>query len=452
MQSASATSYLREVEIGHKENLNRGEHECEEGLGGNENRNPERENASLFPPKRPSLRERLQAEDTHLLGNTADLTTLFVSEVSGVCITPDSLHEAVRGTGDVNGLYHLAISIQHVLDQRYPTPGYRQPTEDSSGKPVKEPVPDRRLVQDTMERLLVEIGSALYDRVGGPILLPIDPRRHNNVGGLVRSAKRMVAMLTAKGIDKKQVIVSIVATEDGVKAIQVLAAARINTNLILVSGLRHAMICVEAGPAAISIAVRPLLQAREKRQKQTFPNLLTHPGITDILAIIEYFKRHKIATRILGTDFEELAELAILSGFDAVFLSAVQLEDVRWRSDPQFPTMALRKLHEMAVFRALNGEYPCKVLANIQPGTGGFLRTLSPATREEIFDTLYPEMYRMQDVMNAVEAIVYKALGRQVALRTLSMDALCDLWERKARREEPLGNREKINHDSEECL
>ncbi|KAJ7052711.1 hypothetical protein C8F01DRAFT_564247 [Mycena amicta] len=283
---------------------------------------------------------------------------------------------------------------------------------------------------------------ALHDRARCPIMVFIDPRRHDNAGGIVRSAKRLVSMFTARGVEKRDVVVTIPATEAGVRAVQHLSAGNIKTNLLLVSGLMHAAVCVEAGPSAISISVQPLLEAREKRFKNTFPDLAAHPGIEDILTIFKDFKKNNPATRIIGDDFRELAELGALPGFDAVALTAKQLKDVRWRSiSPTSSASLMHQLHTVASLRADQAQFPTTILADIQPGTGGFLRQLSAPARNQIFETLYPALYRMHDTMRALEVVLREELKRQLAVRMWRLAPLFELRakiqvpQRKARRE-----------------
>ncbi|KAJ7056860.1 hypothetical protein C8F01DRAFT_1308282 [Mycena amicta] len=157
-----------------------------------------------------------------------------------------------------------------------------------------------------------------------------------------------------------------------------------------------------------------------------------------------YFKKNNLATRIIGEDFRELAELGALPGFDTVALTAKQLRDVRWRSiSPTSSASSMHQVHTVASLRADQAQFPTTILADIQPGTGGFLRQLSAPAQNQIFEMLYPALYRMHDTMRALEMVLIQReeLKRQLALRMWRLAPLFELRakiqvpQRKARRE-----------------
>ncbi|KAF7319592.1 BZIP domain-containing protein [Mycena chlorophos] len=374
------------------------------------------------PSTGPPLRRQLQNERTHVLGDTLDLCTLLVQEVSGTIITPENLFDALsmrkmaegtgKGLGDVDAHYHLSVAIQAVLETRFPN--YVPDTDK----------PDSRMVQDTLERLVVEVAAAVHERTTAPVMLFVDPKRHRDTMGIVRSAKRMISLMVGpKAVPKHHIILSVVATEDGVKAAQKLEADGLYTNLLLVSSLRHACVCIEARAAIISISVASLLEAHEQRLARTFPDLLTHPGIQEILAINHYFKRHNLRARFFGMDFRRLPEVAALPGLQAVALTSNQLQNVGTTKVPQRPGSleASRKVHETAAARAANTEFPPTIL---EKNPDGFMRGLSKAARAEIRETMGPELARMQEFARRVEDVIREELARVLAVRKAPVEEL----------------------------
>lgn len=61
---------------------------------------------------------------------------------------------------------------------------------------------------------LFELGNVILDRVAGPHLTFVDPRRHNNKLGIMRNAQRLVSLFEEKGIHRSQVAVSVSGTKN----------------------------------------------------------------------------------------------------------------------------------------------------------------------------------------------------------------------------------------------
>jgi hypothetical protein len=59
---------------------------------------------------------------------------------------------------------------------------------------------------------LFGLGNAMLDRVEGPHLTFVDPRRHNNRPGMIHNARRLVSLFEGKGIDRSQIVVSVSRT------------------------------------------------------------------------------------------------------------------------------------------------------------------------------------------------------------------------------------------------
>lgn len=114
------------------------------------------------------------------------------------------------------------------------------------------------------------------------------------------------------------------ATEAGIYATQQLQKDGININLCYVTGLIHAVACVEAKATAISVAVGPvstprtivnaslnpgtkLLEMYERKRKTVYPNPSKHPGIETIQSILAYFKLNGIRTKVIGTRFRTVS-------------------------------------------------------------------------------------------------------------------------------------------------
>ncbi|KAJ7178125.1 hypothetical protein C8R46DRAFT_1029642 [Mycena filopes] len=387
-----------------------------------------------------SLRRALAAGNTAVLGDTLDFPTVSVEGLDGTAMTPATIlaaleeqtvlkHGGQRGDNeDVH--YHLWVAAHRAI-------------EESSGSSGPTSRDLEALVQTAMELLVVELGMAICERNGHgsgaqakPHIAFVDPRRNDDAAAMIP------------------------ATEDGVSAAKALEAEGVHTNLILVATLMHAIICAQAGVAAISIAVGPLLQFHERKRRKTEDSEAhPHPGMEMIQATLEYFKLHQIRTRLVGSDFRQLAEVGALPGFDAVCLSKAQvLEAARYRAAPYngagggSETRSATGLVDLgrppqhqASMRARQAQHLSRLLEQLEaaagrssvqsPGPSGnvnrnptrqhtpdrFMRVLSGGARRAIASHLYPALGRMELQMAGIERAVREEVAWQLACKTMSL-------------------------------
>ncbi|KAF7343348.1 hypothetical protein MVEN_01767100 [Mycena venus] len=273
------------------------------------------------------IRRTLAAANTAVIGDTVDFPTLSVEDLNGTALSPATVLAGLEG----------------------------EDLHSSGGRLANT----NRIVQRAMEHFVMELGMAIYERNGGPHLTFVDPRRNDNAAAMVRSAKRLVNLFRARGMNEGKIVISIPATEDGVVAAKELEAAGIHTNLIFVTSIMHAAICAQVGATAISISVGPLLLCHERKRNAVYPDLALHPGMEIIQATLEYFKLHEISTRLVGRDFRQVAELNALSGFDAVCLLNEQLKVSRWKAETHSAVFPDRP--PQASMRARQAQNPAKL-------------------------------------------------------------------------------------------
>jgi len=177
----------------------------------------------------------------------------------------------------------------------------------------------------------------------------------------------------------------------------------------------HAAACAEAKATALSISVGPLLDWHERKRKPArYQSLPTHPGIHTIQAIAAYFKLHGIKTKLIGTDFREVSEIALLGELDAISLSQEQIEILRWSS------LSLTAATEEASLRARQAQYPTVLLQS----KGGFMASLSAETRTMIAATMYVTLGKLKVQMEALQEVVEAEVKHQLRMRTTDLATL----------------------------
>ncbi|EDR04314.1 uncharacterized protein LACBIDRAFT_304919 [Laccaria bicolor S238N-H82] len=268
-----------------------------------------------------------------------------------------------------------------------------------------------------MDQFLFELGIAVSELVTGPHVTFVDPRKHDDTRAMVDHAKRLYKMFKAQGIRPEYIVFSIPATEAGIMAARELSTKyNLNVNLYLVSSLVHAMACAEAGAAAVSIPIGQLLNWNERRRNAAHVDLEFHPGIEAIQTILAYFRLNEIKTKLIGTDFRKFTEMGLLGDFDAVCVSEYQVDRLRWSTVPT----SWGEASSSVLLRAGQAQYP----TNFLTVEGGFLKLLSPDSRNLIKDILDGGLKELKEEMKKIEAAVVSEVDRQFKVGTMKLKEL----------------------------
>ncbi|KAF9007717.1 hypothetical protein BDZ89DRAFT_1144438 [Hymenopellis radicata] len=147
----------------------------------------------------PKLKERLHEAETAIVYDTLDLAGVSVHDLEGTALNPGTVLDAL---GDEHVYYHLWVATKLV-------------SEDLSAGKLRAPP----IYSAVFERLVVELGKALIDRSSGPHFTFVDTRLHGDGEAICASAIRLIDMFEEGGIERKRIIVSIPATEAGLRAV-----------------------------------------------------------------------------------------------------------------------------------------------------------------------------------------------------------------------------------------
>lgn len=115
-----------------------------------------------------------------------------------------------------------------------------------------------------------------------------------------------------------------------------------------------------------------------------------------------------------------MAEIGLLSEFDAVGVSRNQADRLKWS---KVPIISLENVDLPTALRGRQAKYPTDLLTQ----QGGFLASLSPGSRNFINSVLGEALGKMQGEMDAIENIVSKEVDRQFRLGTLNLKTLYKL-------------------------
>jgi len=117
---------------------------------------------------------------------------LGVHDLDGTIVNPSSVVEALTST---HVFYHVWAAVKQTIDER-----------------VSRGIPDSALTKAAVERVLFELGHVIMERVAGPHMTFVDPRRYNNKSAMIKNARRLVSLFKEKGIQGSRVVVGVSRT------------------------------------------------------------------------------------------------------------------------------------------------------------------------------------------------------------------------------------------------
>jgi transaldolase len=199
-----------------------------------------------------------------------------------------------------------------------------------------------------VDQVLVRFGREILKVVPGRVSTEVDARLSFDTAATVARAHRLIALYEAAGIPRERVLIKIAATWEGIRAAEQLerrhplqpdAAVR----LLPGRGLRRRR------RAADQPLRRPHLRLAQEGRRQrpgSKPNMPapTTPACSRWPAIYQHYKRHGIATEVMGASFRNTGQIVALAGCDLLtispeLLAALQASDaplsrVRWTPRP----------------------------------------------------------------------------------------------------------------------
>ena len=181
-------------------------------------------------------------------------------------------------------------------------------------------------VDEVTDRLLVRFGVEILSLIPGRVSTEVDARLSFDTAATVARADRIVALYRAEGIEvEKRVLIKIAATWEGIEAARILEQKGIHTNLTLLFAFAQAVACGAAGVKLISPFVGRIYDWHKKSAGATWDESAragaNDPGVQSVRQIFDYYKRHGIATEVMGASFRNVGQIAALAGCDLLTIS-----------------------------------------------------------------------------------------------------------------------------------
>ncbi|WP_300556749.1 transaldolase [Limnohabitans sp. Rim8] len=176
-----------------------------------------------------------------------------------------------------------------------------------------------------MDHLLVRFGCEILQTIPGRVSTEVDARLSFDADATVARARRIMALYEAQGIDRQRVLIKIASTWEGIQAAATLEREGIRCNLTLLFAFCQAVACGQARVQLISPFVGRIYDWHKKTAgaawDETAMSGVNDPGVQSVRAIFNHYKRHGMATEVMGASFRSVGQITALAGCDLLTIS-----------------------------------------------------------------------------------------------------------------------------------
>jgi transaldolase len=176
-----------------------------------------------------------------------------------------------------------------------------------------------------MDHLLVRFGCEILQTIPGRVSTEVDARLSFDTAATVARARRIMALYEAKGIARERVLIKIASTWEGIQAAAELEREGIRCNLTLLFAFCQAVACGQAKVQLISPFVGRIYDWYKKTAGAAWDEAAkagaNDPGVQSVRAIFNHYKKHGIATEVMGASFRNIGQITALAGCDLLTIS-----------------------------------------------------------------------------------------------------------------------------------
>jgi len=176
-----------------------------------------------------------------------------------------------------------------------------------------------------MDHLLVRFGCEILQTIPGRVSTEVDARLSFDTAATVARARRIMALYEAQGIARERVLIKIASTWEGIQAAAELEREGIRCNLTLLFAFCQAVACGQAKVQLISPFVGRIYDWYKKTAGSAWDEAAkagaNDPGVQSVRAIFNHYKKHGIATEVMGASFRNIGQITALAGCDLLTIS-----------------------------------------------------------------------------------------------------------------------------------
>jgi len=178
---------------------------------------------------------------------------------------------------------------------------------------------------EVMNRLLVAFGCEILKHIPGRVSTEVDARLSFDTEATVTRARRIIDLYQGEGVHIDRVLIKIASTWEGIQAAARLERDGIHTNLTLLFSFAQAVACGQAKVQLISPFVGRIYDWYKKSAGAAWDEAAmagaNDPGVKSVRAIYHFYKKHGIATEVMGASFRNVGQITALAGCDLLTIS-----------------------------------------------------------------------------------------------------------------------------------
>jgi transaldolase len=180
-------------------------------------------------------------------------------------------------------------------------------------------------LDEVMNRLLVAFGGEILRLIPGRVSTEVDARLSFDTEATVTRARRIIELYQGEGVHVDRVLIKIASTWEGIQAAARLEREGIHTNLTLLFSFAQAVACGQAKVQLISPFVGRIYDWYKKSAGGGWDEAAmagaNDPGVRSVRSIYEFYKKHGIATEVMGASFRNVGQITALAGCDLLTIS-----------------------------------------------------------------------------------------------------------------------------------
>ncbi|MDR7151016.1 transaldolase [Hydrogenophaga palleronii] len=180
-------------------------------------------------------------------------------------------------------------------------------------------------LEETMNRLLVRFGCEILKHIPGRVSTEVDARLSFDTEATVTRARRIIDLYQGEGVHVDRVLIKMASTWEGIQAAARLERDGIHTNLTLLFSFAQAVACGQAKVQLISPFVGRIYDWYKKSASANWDEAAhagaNDPGVKSVRTIYNFYKKHGIATEVMGASFRNVGQITALAGCDLLTIS-----------------------------------------------------------------------------------------------------------------------------------
>lgn len=190
-----------------------------------------------------------------------------------------------------------------------------------------ESIDKERPYSGAVDRFATGVGAELLEIVPGRVSTECDARIAYDTDATVAKGRRLIELYESRGYDKERIYIKIATTWEGIQACKQLEQEGIRTNMTLLFTFCQAVGCAEANAALISPFVGRILDWYKAKEGRDFAPE-EDPGVLSVRRIYWYYKKHGVATDVMGASFRNVGEVQQLAGCDKLTVAPALLGEL----------------------------------------------------------------------------------------------------------------------------